>query len=160
MSIRRRYGPKSGALRRLAKIFGIVLGVFLILIIGAFAAVYFYVQANGMKQLTERASAALGRPVTIESLNVDWGRTTHVTLNGVTVDNVEWASNDHFLETQRIEFDIRLWPILLGNFQLPKLIIGQPKLFLEKKADGENNWSFGAQPAVMYHGGSGGTGRA
>ena len=144
----RRYRAKPGMLRRAVKIFGIVLGVFLILIIGAVAAVYFYVQANGVKQLTERASAALGRPVTIDSLDIDWGRTTHVTLNGVTVDNVEWASNDHFLETQRIDFDIRLWPILLGNFHLPKLIIDQPKLFLEKKADGETNWSFGAQPAV------------
>jgi len=135
-------------LRRAGKVLGIVLGVFLILIIGAIAALYFYVQANGVKQLTERASTALGRPVTIESMNIDWGRTTHVRLNGVTVDNVEWASNDHFLETQRIDLDIRLWPILLGNFQLPKLIIDKPKLFLEKKADGETNWSFGAQPAA------------
>jgi uncharacterized protein involved in outer membrane biogenesis len=148
MSSRRRYRSKPGALRRAAKILGIVLGVFLILIIGAVAAVYFYVQANGVKQLTERASAALGRPVTIDSLNIDWGRTTHVTLNGVTVDNVDWASSDHFLESQRIDFDIRLWPLLLGNFELPKLILDQPKLFLERKADGETNWSFGAQPAV------------
>ncbi len=148
MISRRRYHAKPGTLRRAGKILGIILGVFLILIVGAVAAVYFYVQANGVKQLTERASAALGRPVTIDSLDIDWGRTTHVTLNGVTVDNVEWASNDKFLETQRNAFEIRLWPILLGNFQLPKLIIDQPKLFLEKKADGETNWSFGAQPAA------------
>lgn len=148
MSKRRRYRPKSGILRRAGKILGIVLGVLVILVFGAVAAIYFYVQANGVKQLTERASAALGRPVIIEAMNVDWGRTTHVTLNGVTVDNVAWASNDHFLETQRVDFDIRLWPILVGNFQLPKLIIDKPKLFLEKKADGQTNWSFGAQPAA------------
>ena len=41
MSSRRRYREKSGALRRAGKILGIVLGVFLNLIVGAVAAVFF-----------------------------------------------------------------------------------------------------------------------
>jgi uncharacterized protein involved in outer membrane biogenesis len=132
----------------IAKVVGTVVAVFVVLIGISCAGIYFYVQVNGLKQLTERGSAALGRPIKIQTLEVDWGRTTHVKLAGVTVDNVKWASAKHFFEAEAIDFDIRLWPILAGNFQLPKLIMAEPKLFLEKKADDETNWSFGAQPVV------------
>ena len=137
---------------RSAKIVGLVFAAFVVIVIVACAGVYFYVQANGLKQLTERGSAALGRPIKIESLDIDWGRTTHVRITNTIVDNVKWATAEHFLEAKAIDFDIRLWPILRGNFHLPKLIVDQPKLFLEKGAHGETNWSFGAQPAVTAAG--------
>jgi uncharacterized protein involved in outer membrane biogenesis len=54
----------------------------------------------------------------------------------VTIDNVDWATAPHFLEAKAIELDIRLWPILRGRFQLPKLAIDQPRVFLEKGAHG------------------------
>jgi uncharacterized protein involved in outer membrane biogenesis len=139
--------------RRFAKIFGIVAAAIIAILIAACAGIYFYVQANGLRQLTERASVALGRPIKIDSLNVDWGRVTHVSLTNIAVDNVKWASADHFLEAKAIDLDILLWPLLRGDFHLPKLIIDAPKLFLEKKADGETNWSFGAEPVVNAAGG-------
>jgi uncharacterized protein involved in outer membrane biogenesis len=125
----------------------ITAGVFALLLVAGIG-LYVYVQANGLKQLTERGSAALGRPITIGSLNIDWGNTTHVTLTDVKVANVDWASAAHFLEAKSIDFDIRLWPILKGHVRLPKLIIEEPQLFLERGAHGETNWSFGAQPVV------------
>jgi uncharacterized protein involved in outer membrane biogenesis len=133
---------------RIVKIIGVSIGCLAALLLIACLAVYFYVQANGLKQLTERGSAALGRPITIGSLNVDWGHTTHVTLTDVKVDNVQWASAAHFLEAKSIDFDIRIWPIFRGNIHLPKLVVDEPKLFLERGPHGETNWSFGAQPVV------------
>ena len=143
----------NGRTRRSAKIFGMVAAAIIALLVAACAGVYFYVQANGLRQLTERASAALGRPIKIDSLNVNWGGVTHVSLTNITVDNVKWATADHFLEAKAIDFDILLWPLMRGDFHLPKLIVDAPKLFLEKKADGATNWSFGAQPVVNAAGG-------
>ena len=139
--------------RRVAKIVGSIVAALVILLIVACFGIYFYVQANGLKQLTERGSSALGRPIKVDALDISWGRTTHVRITNVTIDNVDWATAPHFLEAKAIELDIRLWPILRGRFQLPKLAIDQPRVFLERGAHGENNWSFGAQPVVNAAGG-------
>jgi uncharacterized protein involved in outer membrane biogenesis len=133
---------------RLIKIAGVIIGCVFALLLVICVGIYFYIQANGLKQLTERGSAALGRPITIGSLNIGWGRTTHVSLTDVKVDNVEWGSTAHFLEAKSIDLDLRLWPILTGHFVLPKLVVDEPKLFLERGAKGQVNWSFGAQPIV------------
>lgn len=126
-----------------------VLGVVVLVIAAAVLGIYYLVHSGrGLEEATARASSLLGREITVESADIDWGRVTHVRLSNVTVANVDWAADPHFLETRRIEFDLRLLPILWGNFDLPHLTIDEPKLFLERKADGATNWSFGAQPAV------------
>ena len=124
-------------------------GVVALLIVAAACGIYYLVHSGrALEVASSRASGLLGRKISIESADIDWGRVTHVRLGNVVVANVDWAKDPHFLETRLIEFDLRLWPILWGNFDLPHLKIDQPKLFLERKADGATNWSFSAQPAV------------
>src|SRR6185369_9331024 len=48
---------------RIVKIVAACIGCLFALLLVACFAVYFYIQANGLKQLTERGSAALGRPI-------------------------------------------------------------------------------------------------
>jgi uncharacterized protein involved in outer membrane biogenesis len=136
-------------LRRTLIGLAVFFGVVVVLIGAAVGGIAYLVNSGrGLEEATARISGLLGRQVTIADADVDWGRVTHVRLVDVVVDNVEWAKDDHFLETKLVEFDLRLWPILWGNFDLPKLKIDEPKVFLERNAAGETNWSFGAQPAV------------
>ncbi len=141
-------GPRRWVRRTLIALAGCV-GVVILLIVAAAAGIAYLVHSGrGLETATARASGLLGRTITIESADIDWGRVTHVQLRNVVVANVDWAKDPHFLETRLVEFDLRLWPILWGDFDLPHLKIDRPKLFLERKADGATNWSFGAQPAV------------
>lgn len=134
---------------RVAKIFGICVGTIVLLLVVAIGGVYAYIQSGGgLREATARASSLLGREVVINSGSIDWGRVTRVELNEITVANVDWAHGDHFLETDKLAFDIELWPLLWGDVKLPRLILDAPRLFLEKKPDGAVNWSLGAQPVV------------
>lgn len=136
-------------LRRILIACAVALGIVTVLVGAAILGLYYLVQSGrGLEEATARISGMLGRQVTIGAADIDWGRITHVRLSDVVVANVDWAADENFLETRLIEFDLRLLPILWGNFDLPRLRIDQPKLFLERNAEGATNWSFGAQPAV------------
>lgn len=136
-------------LRRIVIACAALLGLAAVLIGAAILGLYYLVQSGrGLEEATERISGMLGREVTIGAADIAWGRVTHVRLSDVVVANVDWAADENFLETRLIEFDLRLLPILWGNFDLPRLRIDQPRLYLERNAEGATNWSFGAQPAV------------
>jgi uncharacterized protein involved in outer membrane biogenesis len=131
----------------------IVLGTFVLLIAVAIGGVYYYIQSGaGLREVTARASAWAGREITIGAADIDWGRVTHIDLTDIEVVNVEWAKAEHFLEAGKLAVDIELWPLLWGDVVVPSLALDQPKLFLERNAAGETNWSFSAQPVVSQVG--------
>lgn len=136
-------------MRRALKILAIVVGSCLLLIIVAIGGLYAYIQSGaGLREATSRASAVLGREVVIGAGDIKWGRVTHIELRDITVANVEWAHAENFVESERLAFDIELWPLLWGEVKLPRLILDKPRLFLEKKDEANVNWSLGAQPVV------------
>lgn len=90
-----------------------------------------------------RAGAALGRPVTVESLDVDLGRVTRVGLGGVTVANPEgFAADPPFARAERIEVDVALGPLLHRRTVLPRLALTRPEVAVLGTADGANNYTF------------------
>lgn len=136
-------------MRRALKVVGILLGVLLLCFGIALAGLFIYLNsAAGLREATARASALLGREITITDANIDWGRVTHIELAGITVANVAWAHQENFLEAERLSLDIETWSLLWGEIVLPRLALAAPRLYLEKHPDGTVNWSFGAQPVV------------
>lgn len=134
---------------RALKIVGIFLGVLLLSCGIAVAGLVTYVNsAAGLQEAMARASALLGREITVTDANIDWGRVTHIDLSGLKVANVDWAHQENFLEAEKLSLDIEIWPLLRGDIVLPRLALAAPRLYLEKQKDGAVNWSFGAQPVV------------
>jgi AsmA family len=92
-------------------------------------------------QVENHAKAISGHKTKIARLAIDWGWTPHVHLEQVELSNADWGKADHMFKVQQIEFDIRLWPLLHGDIVLPRLVLRNPELYLERNADDQSNWS-------------------
>jgi uncharacterized protein involved in outer membrane biogenesis len=125
------------------------LGGFAVLIVAAGVGVYVLIHSTViLQQAQTRASKATGRAVTIGSLDVDWSWTPHVLLHQVDLGNPDWAKEQRMFSADTIEFAIKPWPLLGGHIVLPYLRVDQPKVALEKRADGASNWDFSQNPVA------------
>ena len=65
--------------------------------------------------LNSYVSEQLGRRFEItRRLSVHLGKTTTVRFDGLEFANPEWASEPYLVKAKAAEFDIKLWPLLLG----------------------------------------------
>jgi AsmA family protein len=81
-------------------------------------------------------SEQLGRRFEItQRLSVDLGRTTTVRLDGLEFANPDWASEPYLIKAKAVEFDIRLWPLMLGRVELPRLALFEPQVGLQIEPD-------------------------
>jgi AsmA family protein len=136
-------------LKRTYKIIGWSLGV-LVLLIGLLGvAAYVFVTSDYVRaQVENHAGAVAGRKTKIAKISVDWGWISHVHLEDVEVSNADWGKADHMFKAQAIDIDIRLWPLMHGQFVLPRLILRKPELYLERNAQDESNWSLKQSPVA------------
>ena len=87
-------------------------------------------------------SAELGRRFEItRQLDVSLGLTTTVRLDGVELANPDWASQPYLLKATSAEFDIKLWPLLLGKLNLPRVALSEPEIGLQIETDGRRTWA-------------------
>ena len=133
------------ALKILAGVIGALLGL---LVLAAAAFLVFFDVNDWKGWLAEQATAALGREVTIEGpLDIAWGWTPVIMIEGLTIANAEWAKAPHLAKVLKLEASIKLWQQLQGKTVLPEITLIEPDLFLEQKEDGEANWTFGKKNA-------------
>ena len=44
---------------------------------------------------------------------------------------------------ERLQFDLRLWPLLRGEVRIPRIVLARPVLHLQRRPGGTGNWVFG-----------------
>ena len=87
-------------------------------------------------------SAELGRRFEItERLTVKLGRTTTVRTDGIEFANPEWASEPFLVKAKAAEFDIKLFPLLMGKIDLPQITLFEPQIGLQIEPDGRRTWA-------------------
>lgn len=92
--------------------------------------------------INRHVSAQLGRRFEItQHLAVHLGRTVTVKADGVEVANPEWASEPYLLKASVAEFDIKLWPLLFGKVELPRIALTAPQFGLQIEPDGRRTWA-------------------
>ena len=124
-------------------------GSLVVLLVVAVGALYLLTGSAWFRdQVAGRASTALGRETRIGGLDIDWGRVTDIHLRDVFIANSDWAERDGMLEAEAIDASIRLWPLLRGSVELPRLRLVKPRIAVETNAEGVNNWSFGENPGA------------
>ena len=134
---------------RSLKIVGWTAGILVALVVVAIGTVYFYVTSDDFRtRLEGHASALAGRKTTIGEISIDWGWTPHVHLSGVEFANAKWAKEPHMLKAERIDFEIRPWPLLKGDLVLPSLVLRKPEIVIEKGDQDRLNWELGEAPAA------------
>ncbi|KRG74330.1 membrane protein [Stenotrophomonas chelatiphaga] len=100
---------------------------------------------NWFKGPVERAvQAKTGRALHIGNLDVDLGRVTTIRADSITFANAEWAKQPKMASADRVEIDVRVWPLLRGSVQLPEIRLTRPDALLQTapKADQPGNWDF------------------
>ena len=87
-------------------------------------------------------SGELGRRFEItERLSVNLGRTTTVRADGLEFANPEWASEPYLVKAKAAEFDIKLFPLLIGKVDLPRIALFEPQIGLQIEPDGRRTWA-------------------
>ncbi|HGM6417113.1 TPA: AsmA family protein [Stenotrophomonas maltophilia] len=100
---------------------------------------------NWFKGPVERAvQARTGRVLHIGNLDVDLGRTSTIRADAITFANASWAKQPEMASADRVEIDVRVWPLLRGSVQLPEVRLTRPDVLLETAPrKGEpGNWDF------------------
>ena len=153
-------GPGTASTPRAARFGRVVLVaaaavVLLPLALLAFVATFDWNRAKPW--LAGRAGSALGRTVTIDGdlavawqwKRVDgddtvWSPGFHVRASRVRVANADWARAPTAAELDGLDADVRAWPLLWHRIDLPTIRISGPRIDVERRADGSDNWTFDA----------------
>src|SRR5437870_4790868 len=134
---------KRRALIWVGSVFGIIV----------IAAVIFFatLDANRAKgYISAAVSKATGRQLTIGGdLQVDFGWISRLRASQIQFENASWSKYPQMTEVGLVDVQLDVWQ-LLSKFRLvlPSITVSQPKVILEKNADGAANWEFQAAPAV------------
>lgn len=100
---------------------------------------------NWFKGPLERAvQARTGRVLQIGNLDVDLGRTSTLRADAITFANAPWSKQPRMASADRVEIDVRVWPLLRGSVQLPEVRLTRPDVLLQTAPrKGEpGNWDF------------------
>ena len=105
--------------------------------------------------IEERASASLGRAITIAGdLDARWHWRAKredgmafspgfdISAAGVRIANPEWAKRERFAELEAVDAELRLLPLLGHRLEIPSVRLVKPALDLEQRKDGSNTWTF------------------
>jgi len=134
---------KRRALIWVGSVFGIIV----------IAAVIFFATLDANKAkgyISAAVSKATGRQLTIGGdLQVDFGWISRLRASQIQFENASWSKYPQMTEVGLVDVQIDVWQ-LLSKFRLvlPSITVSQPKVILEKNADGAANWEFQAAPAV------------
>ncbi|MES2859544.1 MAG: AsmA family protein [Pseudomonadota bacterium] len=90
-----------------------------------------------------RVTAATGRAFHIDgNLDVDLGRTLTITADRLRFANAPWAREPEMARTDRLQFDLRFWPLFRGQVLIPRISLEKPVVHLQRDPKGLGNWRF------------------
>jgi AsmA family protein len=136
-------------MRCLGRILGWSAGIVAGLAALAVGTVALYVSSDDFRaRVEDHATSLAGRKTTITDISIDWGWTSRVQLGGVQLANAEWAREPVMLKAERVDFAIRLWPLLAGDLVLPNLVLRKPEVLVEKGDNDRLNWELGEAPVA------------
>lgn len=127
----------------------VVFSLLIILAIGAYLAVRHF-DLNQYKSYAEdMVQREIGRKLKINGdAAVAISLVPTIVINDVELANAEWAAEPQMIRVKQIEVKFALLPLLKKQIVIDRILLGQPEIYLQKKADGTANWDFGpAQPA-------------
>jgi AsmA family protein len=126
--------------RAFARVLAAVLGLMLIFVL----VVIFFPWDLLRGPVNRYVSDKTGRHFAItRHLDVHLGRVVTVTADGIEFANPDWAKEPFLVKAEAAEFDIRLWPLLSGKVDLPRVSLTQPQFGLQLEPDGRRTWALG-----------------
>ena len=121
--------------------------ILIILLIGGFAAAVMTLNSIDWSKYQGPIAAAVkdatGRDLRFSGeLKVNIGLSPGISVNGVTLQNADWASREEMLTLEHAEVHLKLLPLIFGQVELSRLEINGLDLLLETDRKGKGNWDF------------------
>lgn len=121
-----------------------LLGLVVLFAAGVGAVIAFFDWNDARGFIARQATKALNREVAIDGdLRVKLGDPIRIHVEGLRVANADWSDEKTMVALKALDAQLRLWPLLRGDYEFPEIRLSAPKLVLEKNRDGEANWAFG-----------------
>ena len=123
---------------------GSILGVFAFVAIALVIFIATLDQNKAKKYISAGVSTATGRQLSINGdINLDLGWISRVSATDIQLANADWSKHPQMAEVGLFDVEIDFWQ-LIRHFRLvlPTVTISEPKVILEKNADGSANWEF------------------
>jgi AsmA protein len=124
--------------KRFKKILIIVIGVAVLVVLLLAGLAKILITPERIKMaLIPRAEKALNRPVKIGDVDIGL-------FSGITVKNfavMEKSSEAVFVSADQVSLKYRLWPLLQKHIEIDEVILRQPRIRIERMADGSFNFS-------------------
>jgi uncharacterized protein involved in outer membrane biogenesis len=93
--------------------------------------------------IASHVTAVTGREFAIEGdLDVDLGRVTTIRAERLRFANADWADEAQMATLERLEVAVRVWSLLRGTVDLPRLHLQRPRVLIERNGEGQGNWTF------------------
>jgi uncharacterized protein involved in outer membrane biogenesis len=91
-----------------------------------------------------KGSAWIGRELAIDGdVNIAWDWTTpKVSLHKLRIANLAESKDRNMLVIDELDFEIKIWKLLLAELNLPSVNIVNSTVVLEKHTETKNNWDF------------------
>ena len=119
----------------------VIIGIALVIAM-TFVVIIFFPWDMVRGPVNRYVTEQLGRRFEItQRLSVDLGSTTSVRMDGLEFANPDWASEPFFIKAKAAEFDIKLWPLVLGRVVIPRVALIEPQIGLQKEPDGRKSWA-------------------
>jgi len=116
-----------------------------VLIVAAVVVAPMLISKEGLNETAEtQASAALGRTVDIGSVTQVSVFPPRLTLEQLTVANVDGFDGAYLLDVEKAQLAVKLMPLFSGRVEIEAFQLDAPKINLQAKADGANNFTLGA----------------
>ena len=116
-------------------------GVILLLLAGAWYASTVVDSVQLTKMLSSSVKAATGRDLKISGpVTLSFFPGISVSAERLSLSNASWASSQDMLTLQRIDVDIKTWPLLTKRIELGNVKLTGLELLLQKNASGKANW--------------------
>ncbi len=120
-------------------------GIILALLLIAIVLVKLFFPVEKARQLAiEKGSAALGRDIGIESVDVSFWGGLGVELQNVTIANASGFGEEPMARMAEIDVKLNLLPLLTGEVNIDRLIVSELRAEMVKRPSGENNFTFAA----------------
>ncbi|MGF1475322.1 MAG: AsmA family protein [Geminicoccaceae bacterium] len=135
----------------LAKLLGVLIAIVVslvgLLVAAVLVAIVFFDPNDWKAVVTDRATVALDREVTIDGpITLSWGWVPKITVEGLRIANTAWGEAPYLTKIARLDASIRLWPLLRSRVVVPEINVRAPELFLQQNAEAEVNWALGQRP--------------
>jgi uncharacterized protein involved in outer membrane biogenesis len=133
---------------RALKIVGWVVGILVVLVAAAGAALWLGGPGAVRWALEHPVSGAFGRDIRIGgNFEVHWGAPTRIVAEDVHVANASWGSAPDMFAAKRLEIELYVRSLLWGPTRIPLVALDGAKLLLETDGKGDKNWQFGGNTA-------------